>query len=68
MSSVSSLQRASLDHSIWFHRPFRTDAWLLLDMSSPSASGARGLSESAVYDLAGARVATVMQEALIRLR
>ncbi|GAB2900716.1 acyl-CoA thioesterase II [Paraburkholderia jirisanensis] len=66
--SEPRLQRASLDHSIWFHRAFRTDAWLLLDMSSPSASGARGLSESAVYDLAGARVATVMQEALIRLR
>lgn len=66
--SDTRLQRASLDHSIWFHRPFRADDWLLLDMTSPSASGARGLSQSAVYDLAGARVATVMQEALIRLR
>jgi acyl-CoA thioesterase II len=62
------LQNASLDHSIWFHLPFRMDDWLMLAMDSPSASGGRGLSFSAVYDRAGHRVATVAQEALIRLR
>ncbi|WP_233838203.1 acyl-CoA thioesterase [Paraburkholderia sp. ZP32-5] len=66
--SDKRLQRASLDHSIWFHRPLRADEWLFHQMTSPSASGGRGLSQSAVYDLAGNRVATVMQEALIRLR
>jgi acyl-CoA thioesterase-2 len=66
--SDKRLQRASLDHSIWFHRPLRADDWLFHEMTSPSASGARGLCQSAVYDLAGNRVATVMQEALIRLR
>jgi acyl-CoA thioesterase-2 len=62
------LQNASLDHSIWFHRPFRMDDWLMLAMDSPSAGGGRGLSFSSVYDRAGRRVATVAQEALIRLR
>jgi acyl-CoA thioesterase II len=66
--SDQRLQRASLDHTIWFHRPLRIDDWLLLAMSSPSASGGRGLSVSAVYDRDGRRVATVAQEALIRLR
>jgi acyl-CoA thioesterase-2 len=62
------LQNASLDHSIWFHRPFRMDDWLMFAMDSPSAGGGRGLSFSSVYDRAGHRVATVAQEALIRLR
>ncbi|HEY4295506.1 MAG TPA: acyl-CoA thioesterase domain-containing protein [Paraburkholderia sp.] len=66
--SDARLQRASLDHTIWFHQRLRIDDWLLLAMTSPSASGGRGLSQSAVYDLAGNRVATVMQEALIRIR
>jgi acyl-CoA thioesterase II len=66
--SDARLQRASLDHSIWFHRQLRVDDWLLLAMTSPSASGGRGLSQSAVYDAGGNRVATVAQEALIRIR
>ncbi len=62
------LQIASLDHTIWFHRPFRMDEWLLFSMESPNASGGRGLCFAHVYDRQGALVATVAQEGLIRLR
>ncbi len=62
------LQIASLDHTIWFHRPFRMDDWLLFSMESPNASGGRGLTLARVYDRGGALVATVAQEGLIRLR
>ncbi|HXA47058.1 MAG TPA: acyl-CoA thioesterase II, partial [Burkholderiaceae bacterium] len=62
------LQIASLDHTIWFHRPFRMDDWLLFSMESPNASGGRGLNFAYVYDRHGALVATVAQEGLIRLR
>ena len=44
-----SVQSASLDHTIWFHRPFRADEWLLYDQASPSASGARGLAIGRVH-------------------
>lgn len=62
------LQMASLDHTIWFHRPFRMDEWLLFDCESPSASGGRGLSTAQVYNAEGVLVATVAQEGLIRMR
>jgi acyl-CoA thioesterase-2 len=62
------LQIASLDHTIWFHRPFRMDEWLLFAMESPNASGGRGLNFAHVYNRQGALVATVAQEGLIRLR
>ena len=62
------LQIASLDHTIWFHRPFRMDQWLLFCMDSPNASGGRGLTLAYVYDQQSALVATVAQEGLIRLR
>jgi acyl-CoA thioesterase-2 len=62
------MQAASLDHSLWFHRPFRTDDWWLYDQVSPSASGARGLALAGVYAADGRRVATAAQEGLIRLR
>jgi acyl-CoA thioesterase-2 len=61
-------QMASLDHTIWFHRPFRADEWWLYDQWSPSASGARGLSLGRVFTLDGTLVATVAQEGLIRPR
>jgi len=57
---------ASLDHTIWFHRPVAADQWLLYDQTSPSASGARGLSTARVFNQAGTLVATVAQEGLIR--
>ena len=60
------LQTASLDHSMWFHRPFRADEWLLYDQVSPSASGGRGLAIGRVFTRDGQLVATVAQEGLIR--
>jgi acyl-CoA thioesterase-2 len=62
------LQIASLDHTIWFHRPFRMDQWLRFEMESPNASGGRGLCMGYVYDRTGALVATLAQEGLIRMR
>ncbi|MDB5839337.1 MAG: acyl-CoA thioesterase [Herminiimonas sp.] len=62
------LQIASLDHSIWFHRPFRMDQWLRFEVESPNASGGRGLSLGHVYDRQGVLVASMAQEGLIRLR
>jgi acyl-CoA thioesterase-2 len=62
------VQAASLDHTVWFHRPFRADEWLLYDQVSPSASGARGLALGRVFTQDGRLVATVAQEGLIRRR
>ena len=62
------VQSASLDHTIWFHRPVRADEWLLYDQASPSASGARGLGIGRVFREDGTLVATVAQEGLIRPR
>jgi acyl-CoA thioesterase-2 len=62
------IQAASLDHAMWFHRPFRADEWLLYDQVSPSASGARGFSVGRVFTADGALVASVSQEGLIRRR
>lgn len=66
--SSAQMQAASLDHTIWFHRPFRADEWFLYDQTSPSASGGRGLSIARTYTQDGRLVATVAQEGLIRLR
>jgi acyl-CoA thioesterase II len=60
------LQTASLDHAVWFHRPFRADDWLLYDQVSPSASGARGFAIGRVFTRDGRLVASVAQEGLIR--
>lgn len=60
------LQAASLDHTMWFHRPFRADEWLLYNQVSPSAYGARGLALGRVFTESGRLVATVAQEGLIR--
>jgi len=60
------IQMASLDHAMWFHRPFRADEWLLYHQKSPSASGARGLAEGYVFRRDGALAVTVIQEGLIR--
>lgn len=62
------MQVASLDHTIWFHRPFRADEWWLYDQHSPSAQGGRGLVLANVYTQSGELVATVAQEGLIRQR
>ena len=63
----NNVQMASLDHALWFHRPFRIDDWLLYDLDSPSAQGARGLARGNIYDRNGLLVATVAQEGLIRV-
>jgi acyl-CoA thioesterase-2 len=61
-----SIQAASLDHALWFHRPFRADEWLLYAQDTPNASGARGLSRGLIFARDGTHVATVAQEGLIR--
>ncbi len=58
---------ASLDHCMWFHRPFRADDWLLYDMDSPSAFGARGLARGFLFARDGTLVVSVVQEGLMRL-
>lgn len=63
-----ALQVASLDHAMWFHRPFTLDDWLLYDQDSPSGSGARGFTRGALYTRDGILVASVAQEGLIRQR
>ncbi|MDG2396888.1 MAG: acyl-CoA thioesterase II [Flavobacteriaceae bacterium] len=57
---------ASLDHSLWFHRSFKVDDWLLYVMDSPSASNSRGFSRGSIFDKDGVLVASVAQEGLIR--
>jgi acyl-CoA thioesterase-2 len=64
--SSPRIQAASLDHTIWFHRPFRADEWWLYDQHSPSASGGRGLTLARVFAQDGRLVASVAQEGLIR--
>ena len=59
---------ASLDHAMWFHRPFRADEWLLYECRSPSASGARGLATGRFFTRDGRMIATAVQEGLVRLR
>ena len=61
------LQVASLDHALWFHRPFRADEWLLYTMDSPTASGSRGFNRGAIFTREGLHVASVAQEGLIRV-
>ena len=61
------LQLASLDHALWFQRPFRVDEWLLYEIESPSASDGRGLSRGKIYQRDGSLVAVVAQEGVMRL-
>ena len=62
-----NVQMASLDHALWFHRPFRADDWLLYSIDSPSASGSRGLARGQIFDRQGRLVASSAQEGLIRV-
>jgi acyl-CoA thioesterase-2 len=64
--SSPKVQPASLDHSMWFHRPFRADEWLLYDQRSPSASGATGFAMGRMFARDGRLIASVAQEGLIR--
>jgi acyl-CoA thioesterase II len=63
-----TLMAASLDHALWFHRPFRADEWLLYAHDSPNLSGSRGLSRGLIFARDGALVASVAQEGLLRER
>lgn len=62
------IQAASLDHSMWFHRPYAMDDWMLYAQDSPSTSGARGLNRGGLYTRDGMLIASVAQEGLIRQR
>ncbi|QCK85097.1 acyl-CoA thioesterase II [Phreatobacter aquaticus] len=61
-----SIQAASLDHALWFHRPFRADDWLLYAHDSPSAQRGRGFSRGSIYTRDGTLVASVAQEGVVR--
>lgn len=65
---MPGLQLASLDHSVWLHRRFRADEWLLYSMDSPVMTGARGFVRGSIFSRAGNLVASVAQEGLLRLR
>jgi acyl-CoA thioesterase II len=62
------IMAASLDHALWFHRPFRADDWLLYAQDSPSIAGARGFSRGLIFARDGTLVASVAQEGLLRQR
>ncbi|MGQ0575361.1 MAG: acyl-CoA thioesterase [Pseudonocardia sp.] len=64
---TADIQMASLDHAMWFHRPFRADEWLLYECHSPTASGSRGLATGRFTTADGRLVATTVQEGLVRL-
>ncbi|SCK56751.1 acyl-CoA thioesterase II [Streptomyces sp. WMMB 322] len=57
---------ASLDHAMWFHRPFRADEWFLYQQESPIATGGRGLARGLIFDAEGRLIVSVMQEGLFR--
>jgi acyl-CoA thioesterase-2 len=61
------LMMASLDHAMWFHRPFRADEWVLYDQDTPSSSGSRGLGRGNIFTRDGHLAVTVVQEGLIRV-
>jgi acyl-CoA thioesterase-2 len=61
------LQAATLDHAIWYHRPFRVDDWLLYAMDAPAAAGGRGFTRGSIFTRSGELVASVAQEGLLRV-
>jgi len=63
---MDGLRGASLDHAMWFHRPFRADEWLLYESESPAASGGRGFATGRIWTRDGRYVASVVQEGLLR--
>ncbi|MHA6758585.1 acyl-CoA thioesterase [Streptacidiphilus sp. PAMC 29251] len=67
-SGPPTVNLASLDHAMWFHRPFQADEWLLFAQRSPTSSDGRGLSHGEFYTREGLLAASVVQEALIRER
>ncbi|MEV6652426.1 acyl-CoA thioesterase II [Streptomyces sp. NPDC051219] len=65
--TVGDVVGASLDHAMWFHRPFRADEWLLYDQESPSAHGGRGLGQARIYTADGRLAISVIQEGVVRV-
>ncbi|WEH17780.1 acyl-CoA thioesterase II [Streptomyces sp. VNUA24] len=65
--AVGDVVGASLDHAMWFHRPFRADEWLLYDQESPSASAGRGLGQGRIYTQDGRLAISVIQEGVVRV-
>ncbi|GAA2650649.1 acyl-CoA thioesterase II [Streptomyces aculeolatus] len=65
--AVGDVVGASLDHAMWFHRPFRADEWLLYDQESPTSQGGRGLSTGRIFTRDGRLAASVIQEGVIRV-
>ncbi|CAM5274447.1 Acyl-CoA thioesterase-2 OS=Streptomyces albaduncus OX=68172 GN=FHS32_000218 PE=3 SV=1 [Streptomyces griseoloalbus] len=65
--AVGDVVGASLDHAMWFHRPFRADEWLLYDQQSPSAHGGRGLGQARIYTEDGRLAVSVIQEGVVRV-
>jgi acyl-CoA thioesterase-2 len=63
---AGNMQVSTLDHSLWYHRPFRMDDWLLYELYSPSASNSRGFCLGRIFSRSGALVASAAQEGLIR--
>ena len=63
---IDPISMASLDHAMWFQRPFRADEWMLYVSSSPTASGSRGLATGRFFDQSGRHLVSVVQEGLIR--
>jgi len=66
-SFLTGLMTASLDHAMWFHRPFRFDEWILFAQDSPAAGGARGFNRGTMFSRDGVLIASVAQEGLIRV-
>jgi acyl-CoA thioesterase-2 len=65
--AVGDVVGASLDHAMWFHRPFRVDEWLLYDQESPSAYGGRGLGQARIHTRDGRLAVSVIQEGVVRV-
>nr|WP_206441860.1 acyl-CoA thioesterase II [Streptomyces boncukensis] len=64
---VGDVVGASLDHAMWFHRPFRADEWLLYDQESPTAQGGRGLGKGRIFTRDGRLAVSVIQEGVVRV-
>ncbi len=67
-AGTQGVAMASLDHAMWFRRPFRADDWLLYSTESPSAAGGRGLASGRFYTRSGVHIASVVQEGMVRVR
>ncbi len=63
-----TLQMASLDHAMWFHRNIRADDWLLYSQDAPTTGGSRGFTRGSIFTRDGELIASAVQEGLMRKR